>query len=133
MALTKSDFFQPNGHLRTSEFPDSVTPAAYVDQWLSEADDKVSANELPDEAADGVKAKEEAKKAWTYYRAYDFLANEMEASPVSASIEGKGSVTYERGQLRRYRTKAESHRAKYDSLVYRYDESEPYKSVQYTI
>ena len=92
---------QPIGELSNHFFPQGDL-TTQVEGWIVAAQEKVEADTSIDEADHN-----RAAAAWVYYRAYDYIANQLRSLPNSVS-EGSGaiSVAYTATQFRDYERKA---------------------------
>jgi len=95
-ALTYADILDPVGKVLPSMFP-SDTTAALQDRltgWLTEAYAKPEVVAITDDAV-----KNDAARAWVYYRAFDSVANRMMLTASKVSLTDQGSQEFTNQQL----------------------------------
>jgi len=116
MALSESDFTEPEGELRSDMFPgvdDLEAGGGYLETWLGEADSKVSASTQKMTSRE----KKTAKKAWVYARAYRQVWLRLTTNPREADLEEDGSLRYSDDQVAAFKARADSYEETYEDLA----------------
>ena len=111
VTITPDDLTVPAGELSNNYFPQGDL-ATHIMGWLGAATTKVEADSSISAAN-----QDNAAAAWVYYRAYDYIANQLAALPSEVS-EGDGAirVSYAVTQFRYYQGLAEKWLGKFDAL-----------------
>lgn len=111
VTLTTQMLLQPLGELSEYYFPQGDA-VAQLDGWLPVAIAKVEADSYIDSAEH-----DRAAAAYVYYRAYDYIANQLAALPSSAS-EGSGAidVKYAAAQYAFFQAKAARKLAEFEAV-----------------
>lgn len=101
MALQASDFIEPAGELSEELFP-GKNLTTYASAWLTEAQGKTS--------------DEDAQREWVYHRAYQTVANRLNAQLIS---EQKGDLRGQRSDSQNayYSRLAKQHLDNYNALT----------------
>jgi len=124
MALSAGDFTEPEGELRPEMFPgvsDLEATDGYLDTWLGEANTKVSASN----ASLSSDEKEDAKKAWVYYRAYHQVWLRLTTNPRQEDLNEDGSLRYSEEQVKAFEELAATHKETFEGLATEEGDSEP--------
>ncbi|WP_103030025.1 hypothetical protein [Salinibacter altiplanensis] len=116
MALEPSDFTEPKGELRADMFPgvdDLEVEGGHVATWLSEAQEKASGENSPDETA---------KKHWVYHRAYKAIWLRLTTNPRQADLDEDGSLRYSDEQVAAFKELADQNRESFEKIAGETDE-----------
>ena len=111
VTLTVAMLMQPTGELSEHYFPQGDA-GTQVLGWMQAAKSLVEADGYI-----GSAAHDRAAAAWVYYRAYDYIANQLAALPSSAR-EGQGAieVSWSASQIVHYRNLARQKLAEFESV-----------------
>lgn len=93
MAVYAAQLKQPRGYLPPAWFDDTE-----LGLWIAEG--AVKAAILDSSVQD------DAVKAWAYYRAYDYKAQQKEDLPQSKSIDGQAAISYGADRAELWKAKA---------------------------
>jgi len=124
MALTASDFTEPEGELRADMFPgvdDLEATDGYLDTWLDEAGAKVSASG----ASLSSEEETEAKKAWVYHRAFKQVWLRLTTNPREADLDEEGNLRYSDDQVGAFKEMADQYRESFEALAGETSEPQP--------
>ena len=124
MDFSVGDFTEPEGELRADMFPgvdDLEASGGYLDTWLSEANAKVSASN----ASLSSDEKEDAKKAWVYYRAYHQVWLRLTTNPRQEDLNEDGSLRYSDEQVKAFEELAATCKETFEGLTTEEGNPEP--------
>lgn len=106
--MEETDFIAPVGLLTESLFP-GQTLLTLVTAWLTEAESKAA-------AADTLERRNEATRAWVYYRAYFDVWQRLSSNPSQLSLDGT-SYGMGQDQINSFLALWKSYRADYDAAM----------------
>ncbi len=107
ITLVVNDFKEPLGELQDELFPSGLD--TLLSGWLAQATVKVT-------AATGIANQDAAAEAWVYYRAYNHIAQRMNAEAAQASLESGVSRTIASDQRAYFSARAIYWLDAYDAL-----------------
>jgi len=113
MALSASDFTEPEGELRADMFPgvdDLEASGGYVETWLTEAQ--------------GKSTEETAQEHWVYYRAYRAVWLRLTTNPKEADLDDEGELRYSQAQIDAFKEMADQRREQFEAIEGETDESQ---------
>jgi len=105
MALSASDFTEPEGELRADMFPgvgDLEASSGYLETWMSEAQEKSS--------------DETAQKHWVYHRAYKQVWLRLTTNPREADLDEEGNLRYSEEQVAAFKEMADKRREAFEEI-----------------
>jgi hypothetical protein len=105
MALSTSDFTEPEGELREDMFPgvgDLEASGGYLETWMSEAQGKSS--------------EETAQKRWVYHRASKQVWLRLTTNPREADLDEEGNLRYSEQQVAAFKEMADERREAFEEI-----------------
>lgn len=116
MALSASDFTEPDGELRADMFPgvdDLEASGGYLETWISDAQSELSNSS----ASLTTSEEDDAKEAWVYYRAYKSVWLRLTTNPHQADLDDGGSLKYTDQQVQNFKELADQYREDAEALL----------------